>query len=85
MFKPKVEMDAQELLVQQYKHLRQIYLILGDILTACLNEMFQAKRHQRQRQVKLENHSASTGEHAQVDFPIILRLRPRIAESRSNF
>merc|ERR1712165_74499 len=23
MFKPKVEMDAQELLVQQYKHLRQ--------------------------------------------------------------
>ena len=87
MFKPKVEMDAQELLVQQYKHLRQIYFILGDILTSavCLYKMFQAKRHQRQRQVKLENHSASTGEHAQVDFPIILRSRPRIAESQSNF
>ena len=80
-------MDAQELLVQQYKHLRQIYFILGDILTSavCLYKMFQAKRHQRQRQVKLENHSASTGEHAQVDFPIILRSRPRIAESQSNF
>ena len=24
MFKPKVEMEAQELLVQQYKHLRQV-------------------------------------------------------------